>query len=345
VAGGLWLVANALWLAPLLLHRSDTARAVDSFSADQLTAFATTGGPVGVPLNVLALQGFWGDARGVVAPASNTGPWFWLAFLLVAVLVGAGFVAAVRHRHRLALALAATAAVAWVLAMGIAWPPVAGLTRWLTAHLPFYRGYREPEKWVAVMALAYAYLAAVGLQAVAARLQGFWRVGIHVAAALLPVVWVPLMLWGAAGQLRAVDYPASWYDLNRQLNALPPSSHPDTLILPWHQYIFLDFANRTAANPASAFFDRPVIISNDPELLGVPPDSVPSLVDSVQNDVINRRFFEHNAGTTLSGLGVHYIVLLKVSDWSDYGWLRAQSDLNLVAENPDWQLFRTQAQP
>jgi hypothetical protein len=116
--------------------------------------------------------------------------------------------------------------------------------------------------------------------------------------------------------------------------------------LPWHQYIFLDFARRTVAHPAQLFFDRPVIISSDPELPGLTPSQDQALAASIQNNVINRRFFENNAGAKLSELGVHYIVLLKVSDWSVYGWLGAQRDLKLVAETADWQLYstRTRAQ-
>jgi hypothetical protein len=231
--------------------------------------------------------------------------------------------------------------------MGIAWPPSAAVTHWLVDHVPFYRGYREPEKWVAVMALAYAYLAGTGLSVILARLQGFWRSGIAIAACLLPVVWVPLLFWGGAGQLHSVNYPAGWHSLNRRLSALPaaPATRPDTLILPWHQYMYLDFAHRTVANPAPNFFDRPVIVSGDPELAGLTPDSTASLANSIQNDVINQRFFEQNAGNKLRSLGVHYIVLLKVSDWSAYGWLNTQSDLVLLAETPEWQLFSTQARP
>jgi len=345
LAVALWCVAGIAWLAPTLTHRSATATAIAGFDADQLTAFATAPGPFGAPINVLTLQGFWGGARGFVALASSTGLWFALACLLMAISVVSGLILAIRQRNRAGLGLAAAALAAWVLAVGIAAPGFASVTHWLIAHVPLYRGYREPEKWVAILALAYSYLAALCFKALNERVQGFWRGAAAISAFLLPIIWTPLMLWGAAGQLQSVDYPASWYQLDQKLSALAPapaSDRPDTLILPWHQYMYLDFARRTVANPAANFFSRPVITSNDPELPGVPPPSDNSIATLVQENVINRRFFEDNAGIRLSALGVHFIVLLKVADWPSNSWLAAQSDLTLVAETSDWQLYRTQ---
>jgi len=48
-----------------------------------------------------------GGARGFVALASSTGPWFLLACLLVAGLVTGGFVLALRRQDRTGLGLAA----------------------------------------------------------------------------------------------------------------------------------------------------------------------------------------------------------------------------------------------
>jgi hypothetical protein len=344
VAGGAAIVVSAGWL---VLGHAGLSREIAGFEDTQFTAFRTAGAGVGAPLNVLALQGFWGESHDIVTPPSSIGAWFWLAWGLVALVIGAGLAVGVRQRDRLALALAATAVVAWVLALGVAWGPAAAITHWLVARVPLYRGYREPEKWVAVLALGYSYFFATGVRALAARFHGFWHGAAVAVAGLLPLLLVPMMLWGAAGQLVSTDYPPSWYTLNDRLNHLQasPAGQPDTLVLPWHQYLYLNFARRTVANPAPGFFDRPVIVSNDPELLGVTPSFGPGLVSQIQENVINRRFFETNVGTRLHPLGVRYVVLMKVSDWTEYTWLRNQSDLTLVADDPQWQLYETMATP
>ncbi len=339
VAAG-WLVVNAFWLVPVLLGRSPIARDIATFGHDQFTAYATTAGGAGVLLNVLALQGFWTDPLGRYALPSATGWLFWTAFVALMALVGLGIWRAVARRDRLGLGLAAAGLVAWVLAMGVAWSPVAGLTHWLAGAVPFYQGYREPHKWAAVLALVYAYMAALGAAWLREQMRGWTRAAVMIAVLLIPLAWVPMLLWGAAGQLRSAEYPASWHELNQRLNAEPGEFK--VLMLPWHQYLTLDFAGRTVANPAPAFFDRPVISSDNPELLGVRPRTRHPENDVIEGRVLSAAYYSQTAGAKLAPLGVHYVVLLKQADWAEYGWLDDQTDLKLAAETSGWKLYRVQ---
>jgi hypothetical protein len=336
---GAWIVASAYWLVPLVLDRSSAARAIAGFDPSQFAAYATSGRGGGVPLAVLSLQGFWGDTQGQYVLASATGALFWLAFAALMALVIIGLWRGFRTRDRLGVALAIAGFIAWLLAMGIAWAPAAGLTHWLVAHVPFYRGYREPQKWAAVLALAYAYLGALGLRQLRDWLRGWPREAATIVALLVPLALAPMLLWGAGGQLRSVAYPAGWYDLNRRLSALPPGG---VVLFPWHEYLVLDFAGRLVANPAPGFFDRPLISSDDPELIGVMPPSGHPASRVVENDVLAGRFFEHNAGSKLAPLGIHYIALLKQADWTDYDWLNHQTDLKLIAKSDSWRLYRVE---
>jgi hypothetical protein len=337
---GAWLVASAYWIVPLVAGHSDAARTIAGVGSDQLAAYASGGGGAGaggagVALNVAALQGFWADSAGRYVLPSSTGALFWTAWAALMMLVLAGGWRAWRRRDRVGLALAAAGLIAWVLAIGVAWAPVGWISRPLINYLPFYRGYREPQKWAAVLALAYAYLAAGGLTALRERLRGTYRDAATVAAALLPFIMVPMLLWGAAGQLRSAQYPASWAGLNQRLGALPPGG---IVMLPWHQYLALDFAGRTVANPAPQYFDRPLITSHDPELLSVVP-SQPESSRAVQDDVLAGRYFITDAGTRLAHYGVRYVVLLKQADWHDYDWLNRQTGLKLIAESSGWKLY------
>ncbi len=334
-----WLALCAIWLVPLVMGRSSTAQQIGEFSWNQFGGYITAGEQAWVPLNTLALQGFWIDTAGKYALPSATGVLFWLAFALIAALVGLGIWRCVTRRDRLGIALVIAGLIAWILAMGIAWPPVAPITRWLVEYVPFYRGYREPQKWLALLALAYAYLGAVGLSVIHERLKG-WRQDVAVLlVCLLPLLWVPMLLWGAAGQLRSVEYPASWYELGRRLDSQPGQFK--VLMFPWHQYIALDFAGRTVANPAPAFIGRPVISSHDPELPGV---AAPRPADNIviEDEVLTERFYARNAGSKLEPLGVRYIVLLKQSDWRLYKWLDRQEDLKLVEQTDGWKLYQVE---
>ncbi len=337
---GAWLAVQAFWLVPLALGRSHDARQIASFDPAQFMAFATQGDGLPVPLNTLALQGFWGDPQHRYLLPSATGLWFWLAFAAVAVLVALGIWRACRQRDRLGLALLIAGLVAWILAMGTAWPPGAGLTRWLVAHVPLYQGYREPQKWAALLALLYGYGVAGGV----AALQERWHTWVSVAL-IVPLAWTPMLLWGAAGQLRSADYPPSWYALSQRLAAEHGSFK--ILALPWHEYLPLSFAgNRTVANPAPAFFGPRIISSDNPELLGVTTDSPKADNRFIEDQILPRTYFVHTIGQTLAAHDIRYILLLKQADWSDYDWLNQQTDLTLAAQTADWKLYEvTEATP
>jgi hypothetical protein len=363
-AAGAWLVINAFWLVPLLLGHGRQAQIIAGAGPDQQAAYATAAGsfsalgPLGVPLNLLTLQGFWADAYGrYLLPTA--GPLFWLCAVIILVLVGAGLWAALRGgrpslrrgsahipatghlvlaptARRLALALAAAGCLGWLLAIGGPWQ-----------NLPLLRGYREPHKWTMLLALGYAMLAPFGALALSRVVQNrparrpWLRQVLPGLTLILPLLWVPMLYWGAAGQLHSAQYPAGWSELNRRLNALPAGR---IVVLPWHQYIALDFAHRTVANPAPRFFDRPVISSDDPELMGVAQTSPNPTNRAVQN-ILNQHFYMTDAGPQFAAAGIRYLVLLKQADWRSYGWLDVQDGLTLRADTPDYQLYEVTAAP
>ena len=341
----IWIIANGFWLGPFLAGATEQAHYVAAFDLAQARAFQTAGAPgLPAPAAVAVLQGFWADPLGQYVLPSSTGWLFGLAELTLIGLMTAGLVSAWRRRDRLMLGLAAAGLLAWVLAVGIAWPPAAGLSAWLIDHLPYYRGYREPHKWAALLALAQATCLAGGLDVVRRRWPWPDTQPLELAARLVPLATVPMLLWGAGGQLRSVDYPASWYQLDRRLSAAQLGG--PVLLLPWHQYLTLDFAGRLAANPAGQFFSFPTVTSANPEMPGVPDSSaVGSRSALVQDDVLANRLIDQAAGQRLARLGIRYVVLLKQADWTDYAWLGDQPGLNLETDNPDWQLWKVTAQP
>lgn len=334
-AAGAWLAINAFWLVPFIRGQGRQAQAIAGFGPEQFAAYATSGGSVGVPLNVLSLQGFWADTYDRYVLPSATGALFWIVTTLIFALVVLGVWRSIRQRDRLGLALAATGLIGWILALGSAWSGTAWLNDLLVQYVPFYRGYREPHKWAMLLALAYAYHAAGGVELLRHRLSGWKRDAVGAVCLLLPLLWVPMLLWGAGGQLRSAQYPAGWAELDQRLSALPAGG---IVVLPWHQYINLDFACRTVANPAPRYFHRPLISSDDPELIGLAHQS-PIATNRQVQAILDQRFLATNAGPQFAAAGVRYIVLLKQADWQQYGWLDAQGGITVVKDAPDYRLY------
>lgn len=346
MAGGVWLVVSSYWLLPALLGKSQTARTVSGFGEGDRMAFATLGANGLERLgNVLGLQGFWAENRGMFRlPQDMLPAGLWLALMVtMLVLVIVGGLALWRQQRGLAAVLGSCIVLGAVLGAGLG----AG---WLAQYLPFYAGYREPQKFAMLIALGYGVLLAYGIGACWQRLSAWRRPALThrllaVSALSLPILLTPTMAWGTAGQLQASDYPAGWYTANQQLNRDPDTRDFKTLFLPWHLYIEADFAGRTIATPAGNFFDKPVIVSDDPELEGVSLSKSTATTRRVGQLLDSGPASDRQLGEGLAKLNVKYILLAETSDYRRYGYLARQVNLQLVGDYQGMKLYRNLAFP
>ena len=52
--------------------------------------------------------------------------------------------------------------IAWVLSVGVSTQIFRDIYLFVSQHAPFFDGYREPQKFVMVLALGYAMLGSIG---------------------------------------------------------------------------------------------------------------------------------------------------------------------------------------
>ncbi len=327
-------VLSCYWLVPLAIGQGTTASAIQQFGAVDRQAFATAGGSaIGVFGNIIRLQGFWAEQRDLFVLPQDQVPLWGLIALLCIVLVITGGVWAWRHGRRFALALVGVSAgVAVVLAMGVG----AG---WLAQYIPFFAGYREPQKFVALVALAYSVLGGLGVVALlnmAKRWPDWTSTVITAALFILPIALTPTMPSGANGQLTASQYPDDWATTDAQLQADPANFR--VLFLPWHQYMRFDFAGRIIANPATQFFSKPTITSDNPEFGNLPP-SGDEVATDIDQHVMPQASTRHDLGAQLAARNIKYVVLAQEYDHDKYDYLNAQSDLKLLSESDTLRLY------
>jgi len=337
--GGLLIAAalSSYWLVPLLLGSSETAQTIARFGTGDQQAFATLGGSViGKLANVVRLQGFWAEAHGQYALPQDRMPAWGLVALAVWALVFAGGRRLWQQGRHAETALFGSAALAAVLVS------VSGLSAWLM-HLPLLAGYREPHKFVGLVALTFALFTGLGAAAILARLTR--RYGETTASAgagillALPLAFTPTMFWGFNGQLKPQSYPSDWSAMNQRLNH--DSSNFQVLFLPWHLYMPFEFTGRQIANPARKFFDKPILVSDNPEFDDVSASSDPVIrkLDKVLADATKRQ----DLGKQMSAHNIKYILLAKDSDYEKYQYLDNQQDLHLLQETTTLKLYRNQA--
>jgi hypothetical protein len=340
------LAASSFWLVPLLAHHTPQSQLIASFDERHFLSFRSQPDPhLGLPGGTLALSGFWGERDHFATPWPP--PYYLVTLAILAALMLTGLLTTLRRHRTPALILLVTLIVSWVLAQGIMDNPFAPLNHWLFDHLPLYRGYRDPGKFLALIALAEAYFLAAGLATTLSHLRRRYPSLTPTAAILLlalPILATPTLIWGANHQLRATHYPADWPALARTLTAHPADTQ--VLVLPWHQYLYLDFAGRLIANPAAPYFGPRVIQGDNAEIGLIAHQTTDPTATFIEQQILDPTTGRTALAARLRSRHITHILLLKgAADTADYAWLDHQPDLVLTRDSQSYQLYRTKPLP
>lgn len=320
VAMGLFVVLSSYWLVPLALGEGKTAQTIQDFTIADTEAFATNGGnPIARIGNVLRLQGFWAEDHGqFLLPQDRAVLWGTMALAIIALVI-TGAVILWRKSRPIAAFFVANGVVALLLA--------AGVFTSLIGQLPLLSGLREPHKIAALVVLSYSVFAAFGVNSflnwAKEKAEVFYSIA-AIAILILPFMFMRVMFWGFNGQLTPREYPAGWSGVNQRLQQ--DNADFVAIFLPWHQYMSFDFSGRIIANPAPKFFDKPVIVSSDPELDGATSGLMTDREKAIAQILSNSKN-QPNFAQQLADQNIKYIIVAKAADYKEYGFLQNQPGL------------------
>jgi hypothetical protein len=227
---GVVVAANLPWLVAGLLH---SASATSDALGAQVFALHSEGSVPG-PLAALTLGGIWNTD---VVPTSRTGVLGWLTLaVVVAVAVTGLLTRRWADGRREARALLGCWVVGWGLAvLTFAMPGAVGA---VAAHVPGGGLVRDGSR-VLVLCMPVTVLAlAEGAGVLWRRFpaQPTARIALGLGLVLAPIALLPDAAWGAAGSLRAVDYPHSWAEARPVVAADHDAHGGDVLLLPASAY-------------------------------------------------------------------------------------------------------------
>ncbi|MFD0685239.1 hypothetical protein [Actinomadura fibrosa] len=240
-------VLSLPWLVPGLLRPAgmpEDGTAVEAFAARADTPFGTLG-------SLLALGGVWNGEtvpRGYGAPVTAG---IWLLVVLGSLAAYWRWCREPAWRRGAAVAAAAGFAVA---ALGaVAAPVLAGaIGLW-----PGFAVLRDGQQFAAPLAVVVA----VGLGTAADRAASARLPMVAAGAALVPPILLPTLAWGAAGDLRAVRYPADWARARQIIDG--DRAPGDVLLLPWAQYRSYPWNHgRRSLDPLPRYLNRRVIMND-----------------------------------------------------------------------------------
>jgi hypothetical protein len=301
----------------------------------QLALYRTVpDGDWGLGATVAGLYGYWNDAEPVKFFLTV---WPLLAAALIAL---AAWGAALRRRDPITWAVAGAGVFGFLLALGDGSALTRDTYTWLLDHFSALRSFREPQKGVALLVFAYAFLGAAAVDDLLShppRLR--WaRTALAVAVVVLPLMYGYRMLGGLWGGLETSHFPASWDQADATLEA--QASHSRTLFLPWHGYFALDFAHgRVVANPAASFFHTPILASRSVGDAAVADESDPT--ERRVQRLLARPGGGRDLARCLAPLGVSHVLLAKQADWQRYRFLDRRSDFAPVRRWNDLTLYRS----
>ncbi|NDU77265.1 hypothetical protein GWI34_32275 [Actinomadura sp. DSM 109109] len=235
-----WLVPGAL--RPEGLPGDGTA--VGLFAARADTPFGTLG-------SLLMLGGVWNGEtvpRGYGAPVTAT---IWMVVVLTALAAYGRWCRGPVWRRGAAAAAATGYAVA---ALGAVAPSVL---EGVIGLWPGFAVFRDGQQFAAPLAVVVA----VGLGTAADRAAEARWPGVAAAAAAAPVLLLPTLAWGAAGDLRAVRYPGDWARARQIIDGDP--ARGDVLVLPWASYRSYPWNHgRRVLDPLPRYLHRRVIVDD-----------------------------------------------------------------------------------
>jgi hypothetical protein len=271
---------NFYWLIPIARGNSSLSIFVEQTLNDtHIFSFSTrTDVRQGILWNTAAMYGFWGDDDYRYASEKIIVPhWFYLFCVILALVVWGVIISILKCYHRkkstkptdffrwrIILPFIFTGLIVFFFAVGVSYTPFQPVVLWFYHSIPFFKGLREPQKFVALLIFVYSIFGAIGVDHLLASIERIPHKKIAILKLfapafflLIPLAYSPGMFWAFNGGIKSSQYPASWFTADQFLQ----NDRTDfrVLFLPWHQYINLSFARGVVYNPADQFFHKPTI--------------------------------------------------------------------------------------
>jgi hypothetical protein len=321
IASATFLLATSYWTIPAFLHRD--ASILTGFTTAHLEAFRPAADPhLGTIGNLLALYGFWGEREPWAQQFIwvKSWPWLWgISGVVLAALIVSGFVLGIRtsERRREACVLLALGILALIFASGVAQTPFLSINQWLFAHIGFWRGFRDSQKWIAVLAFVYVFFAGITMERVQQLSSRVWRWILTIISFAAVFAYSFPMLGGFWGQVKPVWYPASWEQANAILREDPACK---AVFLPWHAYFSLKFNHELLTlSPARDFFSCEIVQSREVELGGIENQGPPDPAYDALEGVITGKdgYSPAQSIELLRAQGIHFVIFAKDIQDSD----------------------------
>jgi len=341
----IYLLLNSYWIVPMILNSEVSLRTLEEFIGyEDVSLFAPKPSlNFNTLFNLASMHGFWRQGYDY---AKFHIPIWYILYIVILFLTVHGFLFLNKHEKYgiYAKSLVIVAVASLILSTGITHPLFSKLFNFLFENIPFFKGFREPHKFVALLCLIYSFFGGVGLSDLieqSEKSKGKLKILFSVFVIfclIIPILYSYTMFFGFNNQLESVNYPKTWYEADDFLN--DDKEDFNILFLPWHLYMDFKFnSKQRITNPASKFFTKPIIQGDNIEAGAIYSQSTNPVSKYIEFLLFNNQKYD-NFGELVKPLNIKYIILAKEVDWRIYEFLHNQTDLELVVENDDLLIFK-----
>jgi hypothetical protein len=334
------IFVNLGFIINSFLGRNDTLQFTSSrITSLDLTAFQTAGVNIFEKLfNVLMLTGFWGREQKRFIDITDNPLWF-IAFLPFVFIIIIGL-----YKIYLTFRSAINKSFFYICISFLLIVPFLSIATslpfldFLYKYIPFYSGLREPQKWTMLLIPVYIVAIIFGLKQKQSLENTVSNNVIATFFMIILFIFNYRFLFGMWGQMKAVEYPESWYKINQIIEKENIEKYSQkcigkNLFLPWHLYLSFPFAENVIANPSSVFFSCPFIGGTNMEF--------GNIFDNNLNDNTNKYghwLFENSKFPPPEN--TNFIVVSKTVDYERYNWLKESVFIEKIFEDADVLLYR-----
>ncbi len=359
-----FVLLNSYWLFPLIQGTTPPAELAQTVINDVhiLSFFTRPDSEYGIFWNTAALYGFWGDGSGYYHSQKVFTPYWFYLFVVIGLCIFWGIIISLKKtsisRDGILLekertwyfSLFLVGFIAFWIIVGVSFTPIKESVLWIYRNFTLFRAFREPQKFAALLAFIYAIFGGIGIRDMILRAERLqhkkiqWiRIILPGILMILPLLYSPGLFWRFHGQIKPSEYPKSWFNLNEFLNKDQESFQ--VLFFPWHQYMYLSFAQTVIFNPAQLFFNKPIIAGDNIEFGPIYTQSTRQESKYILEEILSKQKTLSNMGEKLLPLHVKYVILAFEADFFNYSFVDRQKDLRPIFEEENLKVYRNLAWP
>jgi len=356
-----WII-NLFWIIPFFFSsqndKFELIKQIKDFWIEQQQAFSTLKDE-NIYFNILSMNWYWWEwEKRFITNKEINEKWKNLFLLLfIIVLLWIFYRLFINKENN---TFEKWLIILWVISFILAlWNSnnniFTNISNLLYQYFPFYKWFREPQKWVMFLVMIYAYFWAYWVKYINEclwkyKINSFSKKSILWVLILIPIFYTPKILFWFTWQISIQNYPIEWQEIknitysNNSLNCEYLSKNIstkcyDTLVFPRHSYMWIKWVWKIVWGWIVMYFWDNVLFWDNLEIRNIYSSSSRPESKIIEKYIGPSGVFKWDYNNhmihfinDLKWLWINRIILLKEADYKLYDEILLKLEKNKLIE-------------